>query len=307
VLLLAVWCGVAAGWLEVGTKVLSKHTIATGRMYLMSRQFIWAVPLSNLLLFTVGGVVLAVATKVGPRTVGRLSPRLVCAIALLPALMVAFPRVYWWALLILALGIAMRAVPWLERPVSRWRRWLILSLPGLQGLVLVVAGFQFGEDWLKERREASRPLPPAAAPNVLLIVLDTVRADCLGVYGYRRPTTPALDRLAKRAIVFDEARATAPWTLPSHASMFTGRWPHEVGEEWRSPIRGKFPTLAEYLGNHGYATAGFVANLGYCSQDRVSPWLYSLRRLRHGKPGSVPDVRTRRISGRSNFWNPSNA
>ena len=97
--------------------------------------------------------------------------------------------------------------------------------------------------------------------------MDTVRADRLSLYGYHRPTSPALERLAKGGIRFDEARATAPWTLPSHASMFTGRWPHELDASWRTPLGTKFPTLAEYLGWRGYATAGFVANVEYCSSE----------------------------------------
>ena len=102
---------------------------------------------------------------------------------------------------------------------------------------------------------------------MLLVVLDTVRADRLSLYGYERPTTPALERLAKRGIRFDEARATAPWTLPSHASFFTGRWPHELDVKWLTPLSGNFPTLAEHLGSRGYATAGFVANTLYCSYE----------------------------------------
>jgi arylsulfatase A-like enzyme len=125
----------------------------------------------------------------------------------------------------------------------------------------------FAGDWLKERREDRRPLPPADSPNVLLIVMDTVRADRLSLYGYRRATTPNLEQLAKRGIRFDNVRATAPWTLPSHASMFSGRWPHQIGVHWNTPLRPNFPTLAEYLGSHGYATAGFAANTYYCSYD----------------------------------------
>ena len=125
-----------------------------------------------------------------------------------------------------------------------------------------------GADWLKQWREAGRPLPPADSPNVLLIVLDTVRADHLSLYGYPRPTSPDAGAAgASEGIRFDEARATAPWTLPSHASLFTGRWPHELGVKWLTPWRGNVPTLAEYLGSHGYATAGFVANTLYCSYD----------------------------------------
>ena len=144
---------------------------------------------------------------------------------------------------------------------------MIVSLPGLVGLVFVLAGFVFGGDWLKRHRESGRPSPSAAAPNVLLIVLDTVRADHLSLYGYDRPTTPALERWARRGILFSEARATAPWTLASHASLFTGRWPHELGVRWMTPLGTTVPTLAEHFGSRGYATAGFVANLIYCSYD----------------------------------------
>ena len=137
----------------------------------------------------------------------------------------------------------------------------------LLGSVLVLAAVVFGGDWLKTWREDSRPLPPSDSPNVLLLVLDTVRADRMSLYGYERRTTPVLERLAERGIRFDEARATAPWTLPSHASFFTGRWPHELDVQWLTPLRGNFPTLSEYLGSRGYATAGFVANTLYCSYE----------------------------------------
>ncbi len=62
-------------------------------------------------------------------------------------------------------------------------------------------------------------------------------------------------------------QATSSWTLPSHASFFTGRWPHELSASWFTPLDTTRPTLAEYLGSRGYATAGFVANLAYCGAD----------------------------------------
>jgi arylsulfatase A-like enzyme len=266
-LALAAWCGLVAGWLEVGMRVLCKTLIGTNRLYMMTRHFVWLVPLSNLLLFLVGGLLLAAATKACPRPFGWLSPRVICAFALMPALLVAGPQIYPWAWLILASGIAIRLVSRLERSEVPWRRWLIWGFPCLLSLVLVMAGMIFGGDWIEKRREDARPLPPADSPNVLLIVLDTVRADRMSVYGYSRPTTPALEQLARRAVLFAEARATAPWTLASHASMFSGRLPHELGVEWRTALRNNFPTLAEYLGSRGYATAGFAANIGYCSYD----------------------------------------
>jgi arylsulfatase A-like enzyme len=181
--------------------------------------------------------------------------------------MVAGPQIYVEAWVILALGMASRIVPVLERNAVGLPRWLPWSLPALVALVLVMAGSIFARDWVNERREARRPLPPADSPNVVLIVMDTVRADHLSLYGYHRATTPKLARLAERGIRFDNARATAPWTLPSHASMFTGRWPNELGVQWMTPLRNKFTTLAEYLGSHGYATAGFAANTLFCSYD----------------------------------------
>ena len=267
VLILAAWCGLAAGLLEVGARILCRCINPTDRLYQVSRHFVWLAPLTYLLLFLAMGLFLAAVTRLWPRRGGWLSRRLIVACALVPALMVAGPQIYVAAWMILALGMASRLVPLLERHAIGLRRWLLWSFPGLLGLVLVMAGSVFAGDWVKERREARRPLPPADSPNVLLIVMDTVRADHLSLYGYHRATTPKLEQLAKRGIRFDKVRATAPWTLPSHASMFTGRWPHELGVEWMTPLRGKFPTLAEYLGSHGYATAGFAANTLFCSYD----------------------------------------
>ena len=68
-----------------------------------------------------------------------------------------------------------------------------------------------------------------------------------------------------RGIRFDRVQATSSWTLPSHASMFTGRWPHELSAGWLTPLDRTYPTLAEFLGSRGYATAGFVANYSYCA------------------------------------------
>jgi arylsulfatase A-like enzyme len=102
---------------------------------------------------------------------------------------------------------------------------------------------------------------------VLLVVLDTVRADRLSLYGYPRPTSRTLERLAKVGLRFDRARAAAPWTLASHASLFTGRWPHELDAKWMHPLSERYPTLAENMGEIGYATAGFVGNTFYCSYD----------------------------------------
>ena len=98
--------------------------------------------------------------------------------------------------------------------------------------------------------------PTAPLPNLLWIVLDTLRADRMSVYGYDRPTTPALEAWAKAGITFDMARSTAPWTLPSHVSMFTGLWPSEHGACVDRSYHRDSPTLAEHLQAQGYAHGG---------------------------------------------------
>ena len=98
-------------------------------------------------------------------------------------------------------------------------------------------------------------------------MLDAVAAGHMNLYGYERPTSPTLIELAERGIRFDSAQSTSSWTLPSHASMFTGRWPHELSAGWRTPLDRTYPTLAEFLASQGYATAGFVANTQYCASD----------------------------------------
>ncbi len=267
VLLLSPCGGLAGGLLEVGMKVLCRSIDSTYRLYMMSRHFVWLAPLANLLLFSSLGLLLALATKFWPRWGGWLSLRVIGFWAVLPVLMIVSPRIYTYGWVILAMGIASLLALQLERRAALLRRWLILSFPALVAATLISASFVFGGDWLKSWREAGRDLPPAGSPNVLLIVLDTVRADRLSLYGYHRATSPTLEQLARRGVRFDQARATSPWTLPSHASILMGRWPHEVGGQWQSPLEGNFPTLAEYLGARGYATAGFVANTLYCSYD----------------------------------------
>ncbi len=268
VLILSAWCGLAGGLLEVATLICVRNLIPTTRGYLMSRHFPWLAPLSNLLFFFGLGVFLALLARLLPRVGGWLGPRLIGFLAILPVLMVMSTRIYPIAWAMLATGIASFLAPTLERTALGPRRRPFLGVLGLLGCVAILAGWDVGGTWLAERLEAGRPMPPDDPPNVLLITLDTVRADHLSLYGYRRPTSPVLEKLAGWGVRFDRARAAAPWTVPSHASLFTGRWPHELGVNWDTPLDRRYTTLAGYLGSRGYATAGFAANTMECSYDR---------------------------------------
>ncbi len=95
-------------------------------------------------------------------------------------------------------------------------------------------------------------------PNVLLVVIDTLRADRLGCYGWERAHTPSIDRLAREGVRFADAMSPSAWTLPSHASLFTSTYPsqHAVWSEQRLPEG--LPTLAELLRDCGYSTAAIT-------------------------------------------------
>jgi arylsulfatase A-like enzyme/Tfp pilus assembly protein PilF len=105
---------------------------------------------------------------------------------------------------------------------------------------------------------------PRVAPeerSVILVTLDTTRADRLGIYGHGGGLTPNLDRVGREGVVFEEAIAQVPLTLPSHASLFTGRYPsaHGVRHNGIYRLRESETTLAEHLGSLGFETAGFAA------------------------------------------------
>jgi len=96
---------------------------------------------------------------------------------------------------------------------------------------------------------------------VLLVSIDTLRADHLGLYGYERNTSPVLDLLATEGVVFEDVSSPSPWTLPAHASMMTGSYPRRHGVmTWSNPLSPGIPTLADWLGEHGFRTGAIVGS-----------------------------------------------
>ena len=118
-----------------------------------------------------------------------------------------------------------------------------------------------GENTTLKSNVKSVDLELKEPPNILWIVLDTVRADHLSSYGYFRKTTPNIDRIASEGALFENAISAAPWTLPSHASMFTGLYPsrHRADAEHLF-LADEFDTIAEILHRHGYKTFGYSNN-----------------------------------------------
>lgn len=98
-------------------------------------------------------------------------------------------------------------------------------------------------------------------PDIIFLVLDTQRADRLGCYGHNRPVSPHLDRFANEAVLFAQGISPAQWTIPAHASMFTGLYPtaHQVTQSHQS-LGPERPHLAELLRSAGYETVAFCNN-----------------------------------------------
>jgi len=131
---------------------------------------------------------------------------------------------------------------------------------------------------LRARSSRSTAGTADGPPNVLLVSIDTLRADHLSCYGYSRPTSPRIDGLAREGVLFEDVVSAAPWTLPSYGSLFTGCTPaiHRAGvvtaheerfardedssDDDLEVLRTDLPTLAEKLSDRGWATAGFQAN-----------------------------------------------
>jgi len=113
---------------------------------------------------------------------------------------------------------------------------------------------------------ARRPPAPredrdAERPNVILLTVDTLRADHMGLYGYGRDTMPAVEEFARTAVVFENAVVPRGSTRPSYASMLTGLYPHHHGVRSNATVlHDEVVTLQELLGEAGYHTAGFVSN-----------------------------------------------
>ncbi len=261
--LLGLFFGIATGVAEVAARFLASH-IRDVPFDEVGISMVWTIPASNILLFGTLGLLIAAA---GIRWRGDKFGRgaLVAFVTVAAyALLLQFGSLYWIGRILLSLGVGIQIGSFLSNHSNSVRRFVrAATLPAIALPVLTAFAFRVTDVLAERRAVAGLARPQAHAPNVLLIVLDAVRAEDLSLYGYSRATTPNLTRLASKSVVFDRAISAAPWTLPSHASMFTGHYPHEMSADWTVPLDGTYPTLAERFRARGYATAGFVGNQLY--------------------------------------------
>lgn len=231
-------------------------------------QQAWTAPASYLIFFTPLAIAIhLLARRRGADWEMRAAITGFAAMAIFGPI-VRLGRLHPLAVALVSLGIALqiaRLATRYRRVTAPFMRWTVVPL--LAAVVALGAAVNLVPRWRERQALAALPGADAGAPNVLLIILDTVRSANMSLYGYARATTPNLASFASRGVVFEKAVSPAPWTLPAHASVFTGHWPRELSTGWRRPLNDRFPTLAEELAARGYRTAGFVANYEYTTRE----------------------------------------
>ncbi len=295
----AAWLGLLCGLVE-GTGLVLFHRLGWLNWNIakvpVTAEIVWVSALADLLLFAAAGLPGIAATRV-------LSPQRFPARFTVSALVFLLffdwlalsGRIQLSGALVLALGLAAVFTRWFakrEEAVFRfWRR----TLPVLAGVALFAfLAIEGGARFAERRALAQLPDAPADAPNVLVVVVDTLRADHLSTYGYPRATSPQIDRVATEGVLFEKAISTTSWTLPAHVSLLTGRYPYE-NQSGSTPLDPRHSTLAEFLRARGYRTGAFSANLFYFTrshgfgrgfirfEDFFGSWADSFTRTLYGR------------------------
>ncbi|HWQ03279.1 MAG TPA: sulfatase-like hydrolase/transferase, partial [Candidatus Nitrosotenuis sp.] len=262
-LLTALWFGVLGGLLSACAVLLFQQLGWLNwdvARYGVNWQILWVEPFFNTIIFLLVGFFIAVGQLWLPRL--RAWHTAIFVFAFLTALNWLFVsgRIKQSACVILALGIAAAFHRSMRPRAERLYALQARTIPPLLVGTLLLAGLLFGIAYLREQQQiAALPPAPPGRPNVVLIVMDTVRADHLSAYGYSRQTSPFLDRLAKEGVLFESAVSTSSWTLPSHASLVTGQYVHQHGAESSRFVPGA-TTLPLEFQKHGYRTAAISAN-----------------------------------------------
>lgn len=262
-LAMGAWFGIAFGMLE-GAMLLyfcnEANIMSELGKHGVNAKILWIAPAFDLIAFLLLATALLVVAALAPRIPAERVALACFTLLAAYGLAIAPMRLLPWASRILALGVTVAVLRWARPRMGGVIRFFRRSLPAVVAIWLLAAILIAGGERFREW-QAVRNLPAAAAgqPNVLLIVLDTVRADRLSLYGYSRNTTPFLSRLSQESTVFTQAVSTSSWTMPAHASLFTGLYPNQHGAHG-DRLDARNTTLAEVFAVHGYRTAGFTAN-----------------------------------------------
>jgi arylsulfatase A-like enzyme len=261
VLALGAWLALIAAGADLAILTVQKFFLGRFIHHAGSHLY-WMVPVANLITFAPPAALLALGHRFLPRVFNtRVTISGLALVAWLAVLLLGRRHLHVLAIWCLALGLAWQTAVIIENRLQGTRRLLKVTLPVMLAMVALAAPLDVLTLRLRESRSLARlPGPPADAPDVVFIILDTVRQISLSIGGNPRPTSPGLEQLARQGVLFSRAYAPSNWTPPSHASLFTGQSPHEFAKVARQPLSRSFPTIAEFFQQAGYATAGFSGN-----------------------------------------------
>ena len=277
--LIATSFGIVTGLIEgLGLMLFQRlNWAAWGPMIHVSWPILWISPIVDLILFVFVALIAWLIGRLLPGVPNHKVLFFVLTALSIYDWLTITKRLYHWSSLLLAAGAAFAVIRWMDRLGNRTIPFLRRSAPWVVVLWLLTFTIVQGGGRFYERRElATLPETPPGAPNVLVIVIDTLRADHLSSYGYSRPTSPTIDSMAKEGALFENAISTCSWSFPSHISLVTGRYQfeHGMGAIPAMPVFGPavssfhgYVTLGEALERRGYRTAGFSANRTYFSRD----------------------------------------
>jgi arylsulfatase A-like enzyme len=294
--IVAIWFGGALGLIEGLLLYIARFFPVLLAPYKLSSPVIWVTPLIDIALSLLLGIGLATLLRVFGKWLKGQEALLVVGIYTwvgLFSILAALKLITYLSAVILSLGITIfiiRLLKGKERDLIAWLRRRIIWVPiGIGALAIGVTAMTASREYLLAKR---LPEPVDNAPNVLLVVMDTVRYDRF-VKG-SDDLTPTLNRLAQQGARYENAWTTASWSLPSQASILTGLYPSEHQADWPGfDLREDVTTLPEYFSSLGYVTGAFSGNSSWVTPEylhddflrfQVYIWQDYIRRTTFGRP-----------------------
>jgi arylsulfatase A-like enzyme len=298
IFVVAAWSATIFGLMEGIVLIICRAYPANVAPYKVSNDALWVAPIIDLVVFLVVAAGVLLLVQLGRRWLSYSRwPIVVYGVFIFLGIfaVISVPKIVHLlsaALLSLGLSVALcRKLNGIERRLTTYLRGRLVWIPAL--IVTAALGVS-GYDHARESWQISQlTRAPAGAVNVLVIVLDTVRYDRF-THADGHTLTPRLDQITAKGVSFENTWSTTSWSLPSQASILTGRYPHEHGADWpRLQLDEKYPTLGEFLARHGYVTGAFSGNASWITPEylgrgflRFKVYLLEdiLRRTAYGRP-----------------------
>lgn len=264
--------GAGFGLLEAIVRLVGRSFPALHAAYQVPRDVLWAAPAVDALTASLAVAGVLVMLRFAPRrwqpSSARASLTLATTVGAAGAFM-AIGVLHWASASVLGLGVG--SVVWRRAGRPEGPRSMPVA-PALAGIAILILGGLAASrtiDWAEERSFA-RSLPaPTQAMNLLVVVMDTVRAD-RALTGTDASLTPRLDALARQGVRFERAWGASSWSLPSQATLMTGVAPGLHHADWPSfQLAADRPTLASHLAERGYATGAFSGNSAWITPEYV--------------------------------------